>query len=154
MKESIEEIRARLLRDRNVIENIQVRAYEIWILRGRIEGRQHEDWLLAENEVLNFLVEQELKQASQESPAPVAEPAAVEETPAEPAAVKKPRKAAAPKSAATKSSSRKKAATADAGEAAELLIKKAAVKKPAATLSATKKAASKKSAKREQPAVK
>lgn len=65
MKETIEEIRARLWHDPNVQKAIQLRAYEIWILRGRNEGRHHEDWFLAENEVLNFLVEEEVKRFSE-----------------------------------------------------------------------------------------
>jgi hypothetical protein len=154
MEESREEIRARLLRDSNVIENIQLRAYEIWILRGRVDGRQQEDWALAENEVLNFLVEQELKKALETPATPAVEVAAVEETTAETAEagpVKKARKAAAPKTATAKTTTRKKAATAEATEPAD---KKAAAKKPAAKRTTTKKAASKKSAKTEQPVVK
>jgi hypothetical protein len=64
MNETLEEIRARLWHDANVQKAIQLRAYEIWILRGRTEGRHHEDWFLAENEVLNFLVEEEAKRLS------------------------------------------------------------------------------------------
>ncbi|MBI3654525.1 MAG: DUF2934 domain-containing protein [Acidobacteria bacterium] len=67
MKETREEIRARLRRDENVTKAVQLRAYEIWILRGRREGRHHEDWSLAENEVLNFLVEEEIKRLAEEA---------------------------------------------------------------------------------------
>jgi hypothetical protein len=160
MNELREEIRARLLRDSNVIENIQLRAYEIWIIRGRVDGRQHEDWALAENEVLNFLVEHELKKAQEEPAAPAPEVAPVEETPAEAAPqadaapVKKTRKAAAPKAATAKTTTRKKAASTEAGEVAEPAGKKAAAKSPAAKRTTTKKAADKKSAKSEQPVVK
>ncbi|MEW6128219.1 MAG: DUF2934 domain-containing protein [Acidobacteriota bacterium] len=65
MKETIEQIRQRLLNDGKVNQIIQQRAYEIWLLRGRQIGRDREDWLLAENEVLNFFVEQELKNADE-----------------------------------------------------------------------------------------
>src|SRR5262249_50598301 len=47
---------------------IQMRAYEIWQLRGRYDGRAKEDWLLAENEVLGYLTEQELRKADFEEP--------------------------------------------------------------------------------------
>src|SRR5262245_34181105 len=68
MKETREEIRARLLREDSVLKAIQMRAYEIWQLRGRYEGRAKEDWLLAENEVLGYLTEQELRKADFEEP--------------------------------------------------------------------------------------
>ncbi len=61
MIEPIEILRARLLSNDDVLRAIQMRAYEIWILRGRQYGRDHEDWLLAENEILNYLIEKELK---------------------------------------------------------------------------------------------
>lgn len=63
MQETREAIRARLLHDANVQRAIQMRAYEIWQLRGRYDGRSKEDWMLAENEVLSFLTEQEMKKA-------------------------------------------------------------------------------------------
>lgn len=65
MKETVEEIRARLARDENVLYAIQQRAYEIWVLRGRQHGRSEEDWRLAENEVLSFLIEQELRKPAE-----------------------------------------------------------------------------------------
>lgn len=64
MQETREAIRARLLHDANVQRAIQMRAYEIWQLRGRYDGRSKEDWMLAENEVLSFLTEQEMKKAN------------------------------------------------------------------------------------------
>jgi hypothetical protein len=160
MKESREEIRARLLRDSNVIENIQLRAYEIWILRGRVDGRHQEDWALAENEVLSFLVELELKKAPEETAAPALEVAAVEETPTETAPqteaapVKKTRKAAAPKTTTAKTAIAKKAASSEASAVAEPVGKKAAARKPAAKRTTPRKAASKKPAKAELPVVK
>lgn len=65
MKETVEEIRARLLGDERVLQAIQQRAYEIWILRGRQHGRAEEDWRLAENEVIGFLIEQELRKPAE-----------------------------------------------------------------------------------------
>ena len=61
MIEPRETLRARLLSNEDVLRAIQMRAYEIWILRGRQYGRDHEDWMLAENEIINYLIEQELK---------------------------------------------------------------------------------------------
>jgi hypothetical protein len=158
MKETIDEIRARLLRDENVVENIQFRAYEIWILRGRVDGRQTEDWALAENEVLNFLVEQELKKAAAEAPELVEEVAAAENEGmnvvaapvAEIAPEVKTRKPAATKSATPKATTRKKAATLKESKASETVAKKAAAK----LTTTAKKPASKKSAKTEKPVVK
>ena len=180
MKETREEIRARLLRDNNTIRAIQMRAYEIWQIRGRYDGRSHEDWLLAENEVVSFLLEQELRKAVtaiQEVSAPevviieevVAEPAIVaviEEAPVvaelETASEPKPRKratkattakaakATGDKAAPKKTSSRKKAAEVEQAVANE---KDAAPKKATTKRTiATKKTTTKKSAKPEQPA--
>ena len=64
MNVTVEEIRARLLSDDRIQYSIQQRAYEIWILRGRQHGRADEDWRLAENEVVGFLIEQELRRAA------------------------------------------------------------------------------------------
>lgn len=74
MIEPIEVLRARLLSNEDVLKAIQMRAYEIWILRGRQYGSDHEDWMLAENEILNYLIEQALKNDSQQ---PVTEDAAL-----------------------------------------------------------------------------
>jgi hypothetical protein len=70
MIEPIEALRARLLSSEDVLKAIQMRAYEIWLLRGRQHGRDHEDWMLAENEIINYLIERELRSQSQQ---PVAE---------------------------------------------------------------------------------
>jgi hypothetical protein len=66
MLEPIEVLRARLLSNEDVLRAIQMRAYEIWILRGRQFGRDHEDWVLAENEILNYLIEQELRKGAEQ----------------------------------------------------------------------------------------
>ena len=54
--ENFEEFRERLLEDQDVQEMIQVRAYEIFVLRGRQPGNETRDWLQAEEEVLAFLI--------------------------------------------------------------------------------------------------
>jgi hypothetical protein len=166
MAETREEIRARLLRDENIIQNIQFRAYEIWILRGRVDGRHHEDWALAENEIINFLIEQELKNTAEAISEVVEEIAAAEnegmnlvQAPeAEIAPEKKPRKRAATKATSTtaaKTTTAKKAATAKTKETAETGEKKTAVKMTATKRATTaKKASSKKPAKAEQSVVK
>ena len=64
MNVTVEEIRARLLSDDRIQYLIQQRAYEIWILRGRQHGRADEDWRLAENEVVGFLIEEELRRSA------------------------------------------------------------------------------------------
>ncbi len=158
MKETSDEIRARLLRDENVIQNIQIRAYEIWILRGRIDGRQIEDWALAENEVLNFLVERELKKATEEVLELVEVVAAAENEGmnlvaapvVEIAPEEKPKKRTAAKSTTPKTTTRKKAATAKESQVTETVAKKTAAKRT----TTAKKPATKKSAKTEQSVVK
>lgn len=37
-------------------EEIARRAYRLWELRGRLHGHDHEDWLIAENELMTGLV--------------------------------------------------------------------------------------------------
>lgn len=58
-RESIEELKARLLRDPEVQTMIRMRAYEIYRIRGQQPGRQAEDWFQAQGEVLEFLIEEE-----------------------------------------------------------------------------------------------
>lgn len=58
-RESIEELKARLLRDPEVQTMIRMRAYEIYRIRGQEPGRQAEDWFQAQWEVLEFLIEEE-----------------------------------------------------------------------------------------------
>ena len=70
-QESIEEMRARLLGDSEVREMISMRAYELYLGRQSEAGREVEDWLRAENEILTLLVQEELRsQASY----PIVEP--------------------------------------------------------------------------------
>ena len=53
------EIRERLLRDESIRERITNRAFEIYASRGYIGGREFEDWLQAESEILPELVRHE-----------------------------------------------------------------------------------------------
>src|SRR3954467_5713128 len=56
--EKMEELRMRLLSKGEVRERISRRAYELYESRGGEHGREVEDWLEAENEVLSPLIEQ------------------------------------------------------------------------------------------------
>jgi len=64
-RESIEELRARLLRDPEIQAMIKMRAYEIYLLRGQEPGYQAEDWFRAEGEVLEFLIEEESRHTAE-----------------------------------------------------------------------------------------
>lgn len=152
--ESIEELRERLLREEQVKEMISMRAYEIYQMRGAHPGREAEDWLRAENEILSFLIQEESRRSREQEESPQ-EPATVEasgtlETSALQAEAppKKNRSRAASKTGtgAKKPAAKKaRATTAKKTAAAE----KPAAKKSASTKSAAKKSAAKKpSAKR------
>jgi hypothetical protein len=52
----VAEIRERLLRDESIRERVSRRAYEIYASRGYQEGREFEDWLQAEYEILPELI--------------------------------------------------------------------------------------------------
>lgn len=58
-RESIEELRQRLLRDERVRELITRRAYEIYVMRGGKPGGEGQDWFQAESEILSILIEEE-----------------------------------------------------------------------------------------------
>ncbi|HSQ19158.1 MAG TPA: DUF2934 domain-containing protein [Blastocatellia bacterium] len=62
-KETLEELRERLLRQPNVQQIIQVRAYEIYRMRGGQPGHEAQDWFHAEGEVLAFLIAEESRLA-------------------------------------------------------------------------------------------
>jgi len=62
----IEELRERLLSDQGVRARISQRAYELYEQRGGDPGRDIEDWLLAENEILSTLIEAEIHGAARE----------------------------------------------------------------------------------------
>lgn len=111
-RESIDELRERLLRDDQVLDMIRMRAYEIYQMRGNEPGREAEDWFLAEVEVIGFLIDQESRNL------PGVDASAIS---AEPEASQQPVAPAAPdeqkqKGASTKTASpRKKKASADTG---------------------------------------
>jgi hypothetical protein len=60
-RESIEDIRRRLLKDEQVQTLISMRAYEIYKMRGSQPGHDAEDWFRAENEILTFLIQEETR---------------------------------------------------------------------------------------------
>ena len=57
--ESLEELRRRLLQQDSVQRMIQMRAYEIYQMRGGQPGGEAQDWFHAEGEVLAFLIASE-----------------------------------------------------------------------------------------------
>jgi len=65
----IEETRSGLLSDPSVRERISQRAYERYQSRGGEPGRDVEDWVQAENEVLSVLIEQEMGRLTREAAA-------------------------------------------------------------------------------------
>jgi hypothetical protein len=177
MLEPIEVLRARLLSNEDVLNAIQMRAYEIWILRGRQFGRNHEDWMLAENEVLNYLIEQEWRKGAEQvseetdSLVPVDEVVEIVEvevvaTPLDITPEPIPEadviiEATAPVETSASQKTTKRASTKAATTTRKpKAVKESAEKKPAAKKTttakkpATRRTASKKSAKSEQPVVK
>ncbi len=58
-RESLEELRKRLLGQQSVQQMIQMRAYEIYRMRGGQPGAEAQDWFHAEGEVLAFLIAHE-----------------------------------------------------------------------------------------------
>jgi hypothetical protein len=58
MREINEELRRRMLSDEGVQRMIRIRAYEIYVQRGCAPGREAEDWLQAESEILLYLISQ------------------------------------------------------------------------------------------------
>lgn len=58
MREINEDVRRRMLSDESVHSMIRMRAYEIYQQRGGAPGREAEDWLQAESEVLSYLISQ------------------------------------------------------------------------------------------------
>src|SRR5262245_48304983 len=63
--ESLEELRRRLLRQESVQRMIQIRAYEIYQMRGCQPGGEAHDWFHAEGEVLAFLIASESMQSDE-----------------------------------------------------------------------------------------
>jgi hypothetical protein len=63
-RESTEELRQRLLKDKRVQELISRRAYEIYVMRGGQPGGEAHDWFQAEGEILSILIEEESQGAA------------------------------------------------------------------------------------------
>jgi len=99
--ETLEELRQRLLRQHNVQQMIQARAYEIYLMRGGQPGGEAQDWFHAESEVLAFLLARESAREDEQAKGETAG-AAASETLAEAPATKKPRTRAATKSSKAK----------------------------------------------------
>jgi|GEM_PF-1812662 DUF2934 family protein len=60
----IEELRSHLLVDQKIREQISRRAYELYERRGGEPGRDVEDWIQAENEILSPLIEEQIPRAA------------------------------------------------------------------------------------------
>ena len=102
-RESLEELRERLLRDEHAQELIRMRAFEIYRLRGEQPGGEAHDWFQAESEVLTFLIEEESSRPTDSQSA---------SAPPEPeAGASSPTSEGAAKRAAPKAVSARKAAT-------------------------------------------
>jgi hypothetical protein len=144
-----EALRQRLLQDKLVQDMIERRAYEIFLRRNGEHGHDREDWLQAENEILDELTETDLRRmpdlAAADSPArqvhsakPDYQPAAPKATAPTPPASRQPSEPSVPAAAKTAPSSspytnpsrkkpekakstpkRKKAASPDGGTAGE-----------------------------------
>jgi len=63
--ESKEELRRHLLGDQQVQKLIQIRAFQIYELRGGAQGSEADDWFAAENEIISILIEEKERQIRQ-----------------------------------------------------------------------------------------
>ena len=108
-RESLEELRQRLLGQHNVQQMIQVRAYEIYRMRGSQPGGEAQDWFHAENEVLAFLLADESSREDERAVSDSQATAATEPSSEAPAG-KKPRSRASGKSGDGKMAGPKKTA--------------------------------------------
>jgi hypothetical protein len=104
--ETLEELRERLLRQHHVQQMIQVRAYEIFQMRGGRPGGEAQDWFHAESEVLAFLLADESVQNAQPETVPGAS-ASAPDAPAGPVVAEEPSRR---KSSQTKTATPKKQA--------------------------------------------
>ena len=121
-RESLEELRERLLDQQSVQQMIQIRAYEIYQMRGGQPGAEAQDWFHAEGEVLAFLIAHESAREDDIPGAESADPASASEAqPAAPATRKSgPRVTAKPtkaKQAAQKKTAPKRATPRKSAEA-------------------------------------
>jgi len=74
-RESLEELRERLLRDEHAQELIRMRAFEIYKLRGGHPGGEAHDWFQAESEVLTFLIDEESRRPADLNASAASKPA-------------------------------------------------------------------------------
>jgi hypothetical protein len=88
---------------------IQVRAYEIYQMRGGHPGREAQDWFHAENEVLAFLLADESARDN-DQPSENAAPSPASAAPMGPPVTDKPKSAARKKSGEAKKSAPRKGA--------------------------------------------
>jgi hypothetical protein len=119
-RESLEELRERLLDQQSVQQMIQIRAYEIYQMRGGQPGAEAQDWFYAEGEVLAFLIANESAreddiqdvESAHAASASEPQPAAAATRKSGPRVTAKPAKAkqAAPKKTAPKRATSRKAA--------------------------------------------
>lgn len=131
------QIRQELLQDGAVTDAIRRRAYHISVERGFSEPHHLlEDWFRAENEILNVLIEQEIRR-HQGIAAAVTETAMAEES--IPTVFTEPEPAAAPKKAAAKKSAKAEPAKAEAPAKTEVKDEKPAAKKAPAKKSTKSK---------------
>jgi len=90
-KDSLQELRDRLLREDKVQHMIRVRAYEIYRMRGPQPGAPASDWFQAESEVLSFLLANESLRLDERGSEKTKESASASEHGEQPSALKKPK---------------------------------------------------------------
>lgn len=111
-RETLEDLRERLLRQHNVQQMIQVRAYEIYRMRGGQPGGEAQDWLHAEGEVLAFLIAHESAREDERAEAEIAATeSAAEARQAKAPATRKPRAQAKAKPSTAKQATTKQVAS-------------------------------------------
>jgi len=125
--ETLEELRERLLRQQGVQQLIEIRAYEIYQMRGGMPGGEAQDWFHAQGEVLAFLIATESAKADGQAEAEALAAAQAPTAPEEPATKKPGRRPVA------------KPATTNASPARKPAAKRGAIKTPAVSKSKSKK---------------
>lgn len=130
MKHSLDKLREQLLGDEQVQQMIRARAYEIYELRGGQPGREAQDWLRAEREVLAFLIAGESTRAEErESRSSPAETVSAIGQPTGAPTKRRSRGASGPKKGSTKRVASKKTPAAKAKPKRNRITPDAAEKK-------------------------
>jgi hypothetical protein len=80
-RETREGLREKLLNDEQIRDMISRRAYKIYEDRGEEPGHDHEDWLAAESEILDELIEEELHRRPEVDPSDFPAPQVHQEIP-------------------------------------------------------------------------